>query len=155
MQGSEWGDPLFTSDEDDDSFSVAKTPGAEAQQATDPFAPSFLCTCKDCSRKRNLENPLRAPLGRPVPDDLHTCSNLSRPPPITTRGTQTDETGDGDNSSITTKCKEGVPVSVMMLQYPLFFCDVDLPFTLELKRSWREIGGLAFWTLSSAKEGNS
>ncbi|KAL8430284.1 hypothetical protein ACSSS7_006013 [Eimeria intestinalis] len=156
MRVSEWGDILSSSSSEDDEIS--------APAVKDP---SF-CVCRKCMECRAA--------GAPPPSSSSSSSSSEAPstvaPPTTSGSASTKQPTNGgpsptraatqkpdsSTSSSSGFCScaaaEGVPVSLMMLQYPLFFCDIDLPFTLELKRSWREIGRLAFWTLSSAKEGN-
>lgn len=141
MMESEWGDRFSTSEEDDDSPSYKVDRTLNPQQAAD-IPSDFSCICSNCVDYKMCGGAVGAPSGAPESGRISGCSRACR----TSHASVTDNNSSG--------YAEGVPVPVMMLQYPLFFCDVDLPFTLELKRSWREIGGLAFWTLSSAKEGN-
>ncbi|KAL8456095.1 hypothetical protein Emag_000088 [Eimeria magna] len=150
MRVSEWGDILSSS-------SGEEGEGSSSKKRVPPF-----CVCLKCSQRRAAEesNPTTSsssPSGAPPtgPPQRSSSSYTQQPaggPSPARAAPQQPES----SSSSSSRCAaaEGVPVSLMMLQYPLFFCDIDLPFTLELKRSWREVGGLAFWTLSSAKEGN-
>ncbi|KAL8434956.1 hypothetical protein Efla_005039 [Eimeria flavescens] len=142
MQESEWGDPLFSSDGEADS------PAAAAAASSS----SFCCACSRCEQHEPL-GAAAASKQRGREGAANHCSSSQGPlQPAHSGAARPHENAISSSSS---RYTEGVPVSVMMLQYPLFFCEVDLPFTLELKRSWREIGGLAFWALSSAKEGAS
>ncbi|XP_026191449.1 uncharacterized protein LOC34621377 [Cyclospora cayetanensis] len=148
MEESEWGDPRFASDDEFASPSDLVDAHPRTQPGGDALS-SFSCCCTSCEPRQiaqesqTLGGPPEGPLNQP--SALRTSRTTSTSSPLPALHT---------SSSSTSKETEGLPVSILMLQYPLFFCDVDLPFTLELKRSWREIGGLASWTLSSAKEGN-
>ncbi|KAL8270268.1 hypothetical protein Esti_005827 [Eimeria stiedai] len=153
MRVSEWGDILSSSSSEDDEVSGSKS-------KTPPF-----CVCLKCSQSRAARGPPAASSSSSSPSE---APSTEAPPASSSSSTkqptgglsparaarQQPESSSTSSSSSSCAAAEGVPVSLMMLQYPLFFCDIDLPFTLELKRSWREVGGLAFWTLSSAKEGN-
>lgn len=150
MQDSEWGDPPVTSTDEEEDTSDTECFKCGSSKAAAEF-PFLSCRCSDCARHETSGAPQRDLSGAP-PGGPSCCSAQSRPAAgAAALATAAATAGDSINCRYT----EGLPVPVMMLQYPLFFCDVDLPFTLELKRSWREIGGLAFWTLSSAKEGDS
>ncbi|PHJ21239.1 anaphase-promoting complex subunit variant 1 [Cystoisospora suis] len=48
----------------------------------------------------------------------------------------------------------GVPVPEVLSNYPARLCGVELSPFEELKSHWYEIGSLAFWRLSSAKDGS-
>ncbi|PFH34545.1 anaphase-promoting complex subunit APC10 [Besnoitia besnoiti] len=50
--------------------------------------------------------------------------------------------------------RRGLPVAEVLVRYPERLCGVPLPPLEELKSHWRELGALAFWKLSSAKDGS-
>ena len=151
MQESEWGDILDTSDEEGPSTSAPGDASFHAEPGRAP-GPSFSCRCSKCADS----HPSGGPQGvAATPAELPVYGSPSRYSRIATRAKAAASGANSNSNSSSSTCTEGLPVSVLMLQYPLFFCDVDLPFTLELKRSWREIGGLASWTLSSAKDGGA
>lgn len=163
MRFSEWGDEYSCFS--DEGEQTPTSPRGEERGCISPKdregisaeCPQECCRetvkFKNCSCIRHKfwwHQPCRATGGIDTQNDCTT--RVSRR--CCTHGkNEEDDQGEKEYAEISKSIRGGIPVSVLMMHYPLSFCDVDLPFTLELKRTWREIGSLAFWTLSSAKDG--